>query len=1099
MLTETRSTSWVDRALPGYSVAHIPASLDGKAGEGILVAVKRCHSYVVQDWGSNATCLWVKLAFAGSPPLIVGSCYMPPAGSPQLRETPVGERFHELTVDIAAAAVEGYVLVGGDFNAHVTRPVTQVTGFPERMERHLNGHGKHLLEVCCDTDAVLCTGYVAGDTEGLPTFHATMRSRATRPDHMLVSQSLLGHVESSTVLPGFRGSDHLPLVTLIRLPVLVQPHQACHGQPLRQARWHPRGQHCYATALQGAALHHLDACHVAAAQGDVRTAFSELASCVSVAATSSGMPLRACGVRPNANRHKPFFDHECRAMKYRVRALLRREGRSDTFRALEREYHSLVRAKRRVFQKQALEDTLAEQRSNPRSFWKRLRANHKPLPLGLCQVQKWDGYIANVASCPAVSLESLPADSHPTHSPAGASQLNDPLTLLEVLDGLKRLHNGRSPGLCGYPAEFLRAAQATAPHGQPPPPHALAPALLGVLNAAFLSGEVPAVVNSSLITPVFKKGDPADTANYRPIAVGEPIARLYANILNARLVKFTEDNNMRAPSQAGFRPGLSTVHQLFTLQHFIDKGGTQEPLYCCFLDLKSAYDMVSRPALWEVLQRLGVHGQMLAAIQSLYADSDVAVKVEGRCGERVTSSTGVKQGCPLSPTLFGLFVDGLHHYLREKCPEDGPELGDGTRVPDLGYADDFVLMSRTPAGLQRLLNATTDWCTMVNMVISQVKSKVMVFGPPLVPCPDMLVHGERLEWVTSFKYLGILYTSQQGMHATCKQLGKNMTVAWALLRRQYAKLECPAAVGLLLDLYQACVPPTGSYGCEVWAFLPMRPLESADRARLGAAHINMLRQIVGARTTISTAVLFAEIGVEPLDHVWWLRAAKFWNSLAELPPSSLYYRVALDSCADAVGGNVKNWAGTLMKRLLSLGYALTIRSDSLPVIDLDVVRCRLHAQADEVWQELALCPRTCPSEGAARCTYLRWFARPHHASLRLSPLRLPLGARAVRAFLRFRMGCHDLPVDAGRRVRPRVPRENRHCRRCGPPEVGDEQHIVFTCPAVAHIRVKFAHLFQNPSHTMISFMWQADMVSVALFVNECVSYVSDVPVPSNVA
>jgi hypothetical protein len=68
LLTETRSISWVDRALPGYSVAHIPASLDGKAGEGILVAVKRCHSYVVQDWGSNATCLWVKLAFAGSPP-----------------------------------------------------------------------------------------------------------------------------------------------------------------------------------------------------------------------------------------------------------------------------------------------------------------------------------------------------------------------------------------------------------------------------------------------------------------------------------------------------------------------------------------------------------------------------------------------------------------------------------------------------------------------------------------------------------------------------------------------------------------------------------------------------------------------------------------------------------------------------------------------------------------------------------------------------------------------------------------------------------------------------------------------------------------------
>ena len=702
-----------------------------------------------------------------------------------------------------------------------------------------------------------------------------------------------------------------------------------------------------------------------------------------------------------------------------------------------------------------------------------------------------------MASCPAVSLRTLPVASHPVRVAPGVEALNEPLTLVEVLEGLQRLHNGRAPGPRGYPAEFLRAARADAAPGEPPHPHTLAPALLAVLNAAFCSGVVPAAFNGSLVTPVYKKGTPGDTSNYRPIAVGEPISRLYANILNARLVKFTEDNQLRAPSQAGFRPGLSTVHQLFTLQHFIDQTGARGPLYCCFLDLKSAYDMVSRPALWDVLRRLGITGHMLAAVQSLYVHNDIAVKVEGRCGARVTSETGVKQGCPLSPTLFGLFVDGLHHYLKEHCPGDGPQLSDGSCVPDLGYADDFVLMSRTPEGLQRLLNATVAWCSMVNMVVSHAKSKAMVFGgtPQGVACPLLFVGGERLEHVTLYKYLGILYESPLGMHATCRYLEGKMTVAWALLSRQYAKLDCPAAVGLLLDLYQACVPPTGSYGCEVWAFLPMASAASAARQRLSTAHVNMLRQIVGARSTLSSAILFRELGVDPLEHVWWLRAAGFWNGVAAMPPQSLHYRVVLDGCRDAVRGGSRNWVQTFFKGLLRLGYPLTIRLDALPVVDADVLRGLIARRAGAVWQGLHLCPRTCPSEGATRCTYLRWFARPANMSHRLSPLRLPLGARSVRMFLRFRMGCHDLPNDAGRRARPRVPRACRRCSHCPLPEVADERHLVFSCPAVDHLRVRYAHLFRHPSHTMVSFLWQSDILSVARFVCECLALFSGVPVP----
>ena len=98
-------------------------------------------------------------------------------------------------------------------------------------------------------------------------------------------------------------------------------------------------------------------------------------------------------------------------------------------------------------------------------------------------------------------------------------------------------------------------------------------------------------------------------------------------------------------------------------------------LYICFLDSKSAYDCVSRPVLWQILQRLGLHGSMLQAIHGLYGSAAVRAKINGRQGLPLVSGSGVRQGCPLSPTLFGLLADGLHHFLQAAVAIDGLILG----------------------------------------------------------------------------------------------------------------------------------------------------------------------------------------------------------------------------------------------------------------------------------------------------------------------------------------------------------------------------------------------------------------------------------------
>ncbi len=125
-------------------------------------------------------------------------------------------------------------------------------------------------------------------------------------------------------------------------------------------------------------------------------------------------------------------------------------------------------------------------------------------------------------------------------------------------------------------------------------------------------------------------------------------------------------------TQAGYRSHLSTVHQAFVLQHVIDEQKhAHEPLYLCFVDLKAAYDKVQWPLIRQVLQRLGIHGSMLTAIQSLYTACSLAMKINGFHGDMHSPSVGLRQGCPLSATLFGLFLDGLHHHPQVSVPDAG--------------------------------------------------------------------------------------------------------------------------------------------------------------------------------------------------------------------------------------------------------------------------------------------------------------------------------------------------------------------------------------------------------------------------------------------
>ena len=131
-------------------------------------------------------------------------------------------------------------------------------------------------------------------------------------------------------------------------------------------------------------------------------------------------------------------------------------------------------------------------------------------------------------------------------------------------------------------------------------------------------------------------------------------------------------------------------------------------MYCCFLDLKGAYDRVQRHLLWQAIAKLGIYDKFFRAAQSLCGNYKIKIHINGKTGSAYPSQTGVKQGCQLSPTLFGTFLDGLCRYIKAKCPSAGPGVGSNFRILNLDYADDVLLLATSPDELQQLIDTTEE-------------------------------------------------------------------------------------------------------------------------------------------------------------------------------------------------------------------------------------------------------------------------------------------------------------------------------------------------------------------------------------------------------
>jgi hypothetical protein len=387
----------------------------------------------------------------------------------------------------------------------------------------------------------------------------------------------------------------------------------------------------------------------------------------------------------------------------------------------------------------------------------------------------------------------------------------------------------------------------------------------------------PDAWNDTALTSVFKgKGSQADLGNYRPIQVQAAIAKLYHMVIRARLNSFAESQGLRAEGQAGFRDGCRTSDHIFILRHLIHQAqrgpAPRRRLFCCFVDFEKTYDGVPRDALMRYLAEVEVGGRMLQTLVGMYWRVRARPKQGAALGEAFDSTCGVRQGDPLSPLLFGIYIDRVEAFLAERAPQVGasvPGLGSPLRV--LLYADDLVLMSHDAAGLQTLLDGLHAFCSTHHMRVNVSKTEAVVFGPSrLRGHGGWRYAGTPVPVSRGFKYLGIVLHSTKGVSAAIDRLKlAGCRAIWGMHPRSTALGITDYATRA--RLYRTLAAPILTYGSEIGGPDAMRTLEAAIHSPLQVLQNDYIRHLGGLRRNVPASTLCAESCLPPLA-LPWLRA-----------------------------------------------------------------------------------------------------------------------------------------------------------------------------------------------------------------------------------
>ena len=436
----------------------------------------------------------------------------------------------------------------------------------------------------------------------------------------------------------------------------------------------------------------------------------------------------------------------------------------------------------------------------------------------------------------------------------------------------------------------------------------------------------------------------------------------------------------------------------------------------------------------------------------MYKETKYSIKLNKGYLDPISSNLGLKQGCPLSPLLFNLYIDDMNGIFGKPCD---PINLQGTDLSHFLYADDLVLVSETEGGLQNALDRLHRFSVEKRLSISIKKSKTMIFnrGGRLIK-KYFKINGKPLEPVHDFCYLGFdVKASGTTKHAMNTLLDK-ANKAMRPLMGSIARFNLPPETSI--KLFHSYIAPIALYNAENWAILTDKKLQNFSAESIfcetldnktDTLHRNFLKYILGVSKSCPNLAIYGETGELPLSLKAFRMLINFWYRIYNQSEETLAKKALLENIALRT-----NWIKTVEKILGS--FEMTDVTQT-PMAFKTKANLSMQSKYTEFWY------KNLNEDTSSRLVFYKKIKNEFKLE---DYLNIP-SFENRKAIAKIRCSDHPLEIERGRHKK--IPRENRICKICPLNEVESEDHFLSKCTFYIRYKPKHNLSFNTNSITLL--------------------------------